>query len=193
MQLTIPEMSLVLLVGASGSGKSTFVRKRFLRTEVLSSDYCRALVRDSETDQTATADAFAVLHFIAARRLAAGRLTVVDATSVKPEDRKPLIALAREHHVLPVAIVFNVPEKVCQERNRQRSDRDFGPHVVRQQSQQLRRSLRGLKREGLSHVFILSSVEEIQEAVIQRRPLWNNRNQEHGPFDIIGDVHGCCD
>src|SRR5262245_49909024 len=193
MRLTIPELSLVVLVGASGAGKSTFARKHFKLTEVLSSDFCRGLVRDDETDQAATEDAFAVLHFIAARRLAAGRLTVVDATNVQPESRKPLVALAREYHCLPVAVVLDLPEKLCQERNRGRSDRAFGPHVIRQQSTQLGRSLRGLRREGFSHVFTLSSPEEVETAVVERQPLWNNRKDDHGPFDIIGDVHGCCD
>jgi protein phosphatase len=193
MPLTIPELSLVVLIGPSGAGKSTFARKHFKPTEVLSSDFCRGLVRDDENDQAATEDAFAVLHFIAGRRLAAGRLTVVDATNVQPESRKPLVALARQYHCLPVAIVFDLPERLCHERNRQRPERDFGPHVVRQQCQQLRRSLRGLRKEGFSHVYTLSSSEEADAAVLQRQPLWNNRKGEHGPFDIVGDVHGCCD
>jgi protein phosphatase len=193
MRLTIPELSLVVLVGPSGAGKSTFARRHFRPTEVLSSDACRGLVRDDEADQSATKDAFAVLHFIAARRLAAGRLTVVDATNVQPEARKPLVALARQHHCLPVAVVFDLPERLCQDRNRGRPDRAFGPHVVRQQCQQLRRSLRGLRREGFSHVFTLSSPQEVEAATVERQPLWNNRKGEHGPFDIIGDVHGCCD
>src|ERR687885_3067177 len=165
MQLAIPELSLVVLIGASGSGKSTFARKHFKPTEVLSSDYCRGLVADDENDQSATGDAFDVLHYIARKRLASGRLTVVDATNVQPEARKPLVALAREFHVLPVAIVLNLPEKLCHERNRGRSDRDFGPHVIRQQSQQLRRSIRGLKREGFRHVYEFSSPEEVEAAV----------------------------
>src|SRR5580692_5825525 len=131
MKLTIPELSLVMMIGPSGCGKSTFVHKHFKPTEVLSSDYCRGLVADDENDQTATKDAFEVLHFIAAKRLSGGRLTVVDATNVQPEARKPLVALARQFHVLPVAIVLNVPERVCQDRNRLRPDRQFGPHVVR--------------------------------------------------------------
>src|ERR671926_1057690 len=105
MKITLPELSLVVLIGASGSGKSTFARRHFKPTEVLSSDFCRALVRDDETDQSATEDAFAVLHYIAGKRLAAGRLTVVDATSVQPEARRVLVTLAREHDVLPVAVV----------------------------------------------------------------------------------------
>src|SRR5436190_21926097 len=103
MKLTTPDLSLVVLIGASGSGKSTFARRHFLPTEVLSSDFCRGLVSDDENSLTATNDAFEVLHFIAAKRLAAARLTVVDATNVQPEARQPLVALAREYHCLPVA------------------------------------------------------------------------------------------
>ena len=193
MTFTIPELSLVVLIGPSGCGKSTFARKHFKPTEVLSSDGFRALVSDDENDQAATDDAFAALHYVAARRLARARLTVVDATNVQPEARKPLVALAREYHVLPVAIVLDLPERVCHERNRSRPDRDFGPHVVRNQKSQLHRSLRGLGREGFRHVHVLKTQEDVDSAVLERQPLWNNRKSERGPFDIIGDVHGCCD
>jgi protein phosphatase len=191
VKITIPELSLVVLIGPSGCGKSSFARAHFKPTEVLSSDFCRGLVSDDENAQAATNDAFDVLHYIARKRLAAGRLTVVDATNVQPESRKPLVELAREFHVLPVAIVLNIPEKICHERNQNRPDRQFGPHVVRNQSQQLRRSLRGLEREGFRHVFVLSSPEEVAAVEITRQLLWNNLKHEHGPFDIIGDVHGC--
>jgi protein phosphatase len=191
LNITIPELSLVVLIGPSGSGKSSFGRQHFKSTEVLSSDFCRGLVSDNENEQSATNDAFDVLHYIARKRLAAARLTVVDATNVQPEARKPLIALAREFHVLPVAIVLNLPERICHERNQARPERQFGPHVVRNQSQQLRRSIRGLEREGFRHVFVLSSPEEVASATVTRQPLWNNLRHEHGPFDIIGDVHGC--
>jgi protein phosphatase len=191
MTFSIPQLSLVVLIGPSGSGKTTFARRHFLSTEILSSDFCRGMVSDNENEQAATNDAFEVLHFIAAKRLALGRLTVVDATNVQPESRRPLVELARKFHCLPVAIVFNLPESVCNERNHGREDRAFGPHVVRQQRSQLRRSLKGLKREGFRNIFVLGTIEEVDAANIERVPLWNDRRQEAGPFDIIGDVHGC--
>lgn len=191
MKITIPELSLVALIGPTGSGKSTFARKHFKPTEVLSSDYCRGLVSDDENSQAATNDAFDVLHFIVRKRLTAGKLTVIDATNVQAEARKPIVALAREYHCLPVAIVLNLPEKLCHERNNGRPNRDFGPHVARQQSQTLRRSLRHLKDEGFRQVFVLTSPEEVEAATVERQPLWNNLKHEHGPFDMIGDIHGC--
>ncbi len=194
MLMRIPDPSLVLLIGPSGSGKSTFARKHFKPTEILSSDFCRGLVSDDETDQTATNDAFEVLRFIAAKRLAAGKLTVIDATNVQGDARKPLLALAREYHYLTVAIVFNMPTKLCQERNVARPDRDLKPHVIRQQYQQLRRSLRHLKREGFRQfLYVMSTPETVEAARVERQPLWSNRTDEQGPFDIIGDVHGCFD
>jgi protein phosphatase len=193
MTFTVPELSLVVLIGPSGCGKSTFARTHFKPTEILSSDSFRGLVSDDENDQSSTEDAFAALHFVAARRLARARLTVVDATNVQPEARKPLVALARQYHVLPVAIVLDLPERLCQERNRSRPDRDFGPHVIRQQKSHLHKSLRSLGREGFRHVHVLKSQEDVDGAVVERQPLWNNRKVDRGPFDIIGDVHGCCD
>jgi protein phosphatase len=190
-KFSFPELSLVVLIGASGSGKSTFARKYFLPTEVISSDYCRALVSDDENNLDATDDAFEILHFVAAKRLAAGRLTVADATNVKPEDRKPLVELARAYHCLPVAVVLNIPERICQERNKIRTDRRLPEHVAHRQLQNLRRSLRGLEREGFRHVLIISSPEEAESIVLERVPLYNNKKTETGPFDIIGDIHGC--
>ena len=193
MDVKFPELAFVVLIGTSGSGKSTFARRHFRPTEVISSDYCRGLVADDENDQSATGAAFEVLQYIAGKRLAAGRLTVVDATSLRPEDRKPLVALARQHHMLPVALVFDLPEALCRERNRTRTDRDFGEHVIRNQHLTLRRSLRGLEREGFRHVTVFRSVEEVDAATLVREPLWNNKKGETGPLDIIGDVHGCYD
>jgi protein phosphatase len=193
MEVRFPELALVILVGTSGSGKSTFARRHFLPTETISSDYCRGLVSDDENDQAATKAAFEVLHFIVSKRLEAGRLTVVDATNVRQEDRKTLIDIARRFHMLPVAVVFDLPESLCQERNRSRKDRDFGPHVIRNQRQQLHRSIRNLNREGFHHVTVFQSVEEVDCATLVREPLWNNRKNETGPLDVIGDIHGCYD
>jgi protein phosphatase len=193
MKMIIPELSLVTLIGASGSGKSTFARTHFLPTEIISSDVCRGLVSDDETNQAATQDAFDVLHYIGGKRLNRGQLTVIDATNTQPADRKHLIQLAREPHCLPIAIVLNLPEDVCLDRNRARADRQFGEHVVKRHVQNIRRSLKGLQKEGFRQVYILNSLEQIAAVEIERQPLWNNKKHEHGPFDIIGDVHGCCD
>ena len=194
MKISIPELSLVLLVGPSGSGKSSFARKHFLPTEVVSSDFCRALVSDNENDQSATGDAFDLLHEIVRKRLARGRLTVVDATNVQPEARKSLIALAKGVSSLSQRRLSSTSRSACV-----RIATCFDPtgnsgrtsFATSRSNSAVR--LRGLEREGIRHVFKLSSPEEVDAVTIERHPLWNNKKTEHGPFDIIGDVHGCFD
>ncbi|KAF0650495.1 MULTISPECIES: polynucleotide kinase-phosphatase [Streptomyces] len=190
--LPVTDLSLVVLVGATGSGKSTFARRHFKPTEVVSSDFCRGLVSDDENDQSASRDAFDVLHYIAGKRLAAGRLTVVDATNVQPEARRQLVRLAREHDVLPIAIVLDVPEEVCAARNAARPDRaDMPRHVIRRHRSELRRSLRGLEREGFRKVHVLRGTEEIEAAEVVLEKRYNDLRHLTGPFDIVGDIHGC--
>ena len=194
MEIKLPELSLVLLIGASGSGKSTFARKHFNKHEIVSSDECRGIVSNDENNQSATSDAFDLLHYIIGKRLKNGLLTVVDATNVQKEARKSLIQIAREYHTLPVAIVLDIPQQVCEERNIKRPDRNFGNYVIRQQKQQLRRSLKGLKREGFRQIYIFKSPEELDSITgIVREKLYNDKKDISGPFDIIGDIHGCYD
>ncbi|MFI7585982.1 polynucleotide kinase-phosphatase [Spongisporangium articulatum] len=189
--LDIPELSLVVLAGSSGSGKSTFAARHFGRFEVVSSDFCRGLVSNDENDQSASKAAFAMLNHIVGVRLAAGLLTVVDATNVTPEARRQLVSLARAHDVLPVIVVLDVPVPVAVARNAQRPDRDFGAHVVKRHHDQLRRSLKGLRREGFRTVHVLRGVDEIEAATFRRERLLNDHRDLTGPFDVIGDVHGC--
>ena len=193
MKIEIPEFALVLLVGASGTGKSTFAAKHFLPTEVISSDRMRGWVSDDETDQSATGDAFDVLHYVVEKRLKRRLFTVIDATNVQPESRKPLIALAKKWHALAVAIVFELPEDLAVARNAERPDRQFGAGPVRRHMQSLKRSFKGMGREGLRYVHRLKSVDEVDSVEIIRTKLWTDKREEQGPFDIIGDVHGCAD
>ncbi|MCG2613760.1 polynucleotide kinase-phosphatase [Terrimonas sp. NA20] len=192
--IRIPELSLVVLIGATGSGKSTFARKHFKATEIVSSDICRGLVSDDENSQPASADAFALARYIAGMRLKNGLLTVIDATNVQDEARKDWVRLAREYHCLPTAIILNMPEKVCVERNAGRADRNMGAHVIPQHISQLRRSFRKLRYEGFRQIIELRTPEEVDAITgIIRDPLYNNKKDITGPFDIIGDVHGCYD
>jgi protein phosphatase len=193
MKIAIPDFCLVALIGASGSGKSTFARRHFKSTEVVSSDACRGMVEDDENSLDATADAFALLHVIAETRLKRRKIVVVDATNVRQEDRAQLVRIARKYHALAVAIVLNPGEDLCHERKKTRPDRQYGPHVVRNHMASLRRNIRRLDKEGFRYVHELRSVEEVDSVEIVRERLWTDVRNVGGPFDIIGDVHGCAD
>ena len=191
MRIEIPEFALVALVGASSSGKSTFAKKHFRETEILSSDHYRGVVSDDENDQSVSAAAFDLLYYAANKRLDLMKMTVIDATNVRSEDRKKILEIAREQNVHSVAIVLNLPERILQDRNMKRPDRTLPENVIRRQTGNLKKSIKRLKREGFRFVYVLNSQEEIDDVQIVRTPLWNNRKNEHGPFDIIGDIHGC--
>lgn len=193
MPMKLPDMSLVLLVGASGTGKSTFAAKHFSPYEVLSSDHYRGVASNEVTNQHATTDAFAILEYITAKRLSRGLLTVIDATNARSEDRKRWVKIAREHNVLAVAIVLDIPTHIAKARNAVRTDRRVPERSIRGQAREIGRSMRGMRREGFSHVHVLRGEREVEDAVFERTKLWNNRREEHGPFDIIGDIHGCYD
>jgi protein phosphatase len=190
MRLEIPEFAMVCIIGPSGCGKSTFCRKHFLPTEILSSDTFRGYVADDEDSLDVSDHAFEALHFMLSKRLELGRLTVVDATNVQREARAPLLKIANNWHALKVAIVLDVPEQTCHERNANRPNRQFGPHVVRNQKNELRRSFQAFKGERWHKLYVLKP-EDIENAEVVRTRIWSRRPEEHGPFDIIGDIHGC--
>ncbi|MBX2856118.1 MAG: polynucleotide kinase-phosphatase [Rhodobacteraceae bacterium] len=193
MKITIPDFALVILIGPTGAGKSSFALKHFLPTEIVSSDACRAIVSDDETDQSATRDAFDLLEHTAGLRLKRRKLTVIDATSVQPRDRARWVALARRWHALPLALALDIDPELCQQRNQDRPNRQFGSHVARNQSRALRQGLKRLAREGFRQVQLMKTPEEVAALEISREPLWTDRRGEVGPFDIIGDIHGCWD
>jgi predicted kinase len=166
--IEVPRPALVLLVGASGAGKSTFARRSFRSTEVLSSDAARAMVADDEHDMGANDDAFELLALIADRRLARGRIAVVDATNLLPESRFAFLELARRRRAAAFAVLFDLPGRVLEERRAARGDRPFGPTVVRRQRTLLRRARREIAEEGFDGVWILESEAEVASAAVVR-------------------------
>lgn len=191
--IALPDFCLVVLIGATGAGKSTFARRHFLPTEVISSDTCRGLVGDNENDQAISADAFDLVAAIAEKRLKHRKLTVIDATNVRAPDRKRWVELARKWHALPAAIVLDVDVEDCMRHNKDRADRQFGPQVPQRMIGEIRKGLRGLEREGFRQVWRLKGPPEIAAATLTREPLWTDKRDLTGPFDIIGDIHGCAD
>jgi len=168
--LPVPADALVVLVGVAASGKSTFARRHFAATEILSSDSLRAMIADDPAAQGATDDAFDLLHRILAMRLRRGRLTVVDATNVEDWARAELIAAARRHRRPSVAIVIDVPLPIALERNATRPSPRPPPAALRRQHRWLTNSLGALPDEGFAAVHHLRSVEEIDGARVERSP-----------------------
>lgn len=192
MQIEIPDFCLVILIGASSAEKSTFVQREFSTTEIVSSDTCRSLVADDENDQSTSADTFELVHRIAAMRLKRRRLTVIDATNMTPDARRPLLRIARDHYSPAVAIVIDVPEELAQERNRESPDRDLPPDVIHKHNIRLPGSGSALREEGFYQTYFISG-ENLISTIIIRQPLPTDRRDLSGPFDFIGDVHGCAD
>lgn len=190
MRLTIPDLSLVLLVGPASSGKSTFAARHFQPADVLSLEEVRRLAAGAETSAEATAAAWEVLRSLAARRLERGIFTVVDAPLIDVSIRAPLLAIARERHFIPVAIVFALPESTCQEWNAGRPGSLISPYLISDQHQALRLCEAGLPREGIRHIYRFARTVELNAAEVNRPPLWSNRREERGPLDIVGSVHG---
>jgi protein phosphatase len=168
MTIVIPASALVLLIGAAGSGKSTFAEHHFAAHQIVSSDRLRLAVSDREDDQSATPDAFALARTLVRMRLGRGLVTVVDATNVQHRARRTLIALAARYARPAVAIVFDLPEELVLARNAARS-RTVPVEVVRRQLQDLRGSAEKLKDEGFASVTRLLSLEEIGAVVLDRR------------------------
>ena len=193
MHIEIPEFSLVAMIGVTSSGKTTFAHKHFLSTEVLSSDFFRAMVCDDENNQNVSKDAFDLLYYAANKRLDRMKTTVIDATNLQQSARKQVIDLAHEQNVHAVAIVLNLPERELLKRNKERAERNFPERVVKKHCTDLKRCIRHLKKDGFRFVYVLNSQEEIDSVEIVRTKLWNDKKDEHEPFDIIGDVHGCYD
>jgi protein phosphatase len=176
--LGIPARALVLLIGPSGAGKSTFAARHFRPTEILSSDAFRALVADDEADMRATPAAFDLLERVLAYRLRGGRLSVVDATNVTAANRRSMLELARRARRPAVAVVFDLSEELCQDRNRRRDGRVVDAVAVRRQAEHMRRSLAdpdGLRNEGFAVVHRLSSPELIDGLRVVRAPIPSRR------------------
>lgn len=161
----IPAGALVLLIGISGSGKSTFAAQHFAPTQVLSSDQFRAMISDDETSQSCSQHAFAAMEFLADKRLEWGRTTVIDATNVETAHRAPFLALARHHSVPAVAIVLQMPQAQCAARAGRRV-RAVSAEVVAEQATSLEETLRTFHHEGFTSVWTFSGQDEIAAANI---------------------------
>jgi protein phosphatase len=166
--IELPDLALVLLIGSSGAGKSTFAARHFRPTEIVSSDRCRAMLCDDEAEQRVTPAAFSLLHHIVRARLALGRLTVVDATNLQARARRPLLRLAQRYGRPAVAIVFDLSLETCLARNRGRAHRVVVETALEQHARDLQQALPDLAREGFWGIYRLT--EEVFPHATVLRP-----------------------
>jgi protein phosphatase len=154
--MELPAPTVVMLVGAAASGKSTWARERFLETEIVSSDHCRALVSDREDDQSSTPHAFAIFHEILCRRAALGRRSVADSTGLQPFARARIRRIGEQFRIPVIAVAFPVPLDLLLTRNSQRR-RSVPEHVLRMQAGWMERILQDgvLTSEGYDRIHLV--------------------------------------
>jgi protein phosphatase len=169
IRVTLMDPSVVLLVGAAGSGKSTLASRLFAPDEILSSDALRAAIAGDARDQRATGAAFRALARMLERRLANGRLSVIDATNARGADRRPWIAAGRRHGVPVAAIVLDLPPAIVHAQNAARS-RNVDPAAVDRHLRAIRRTVdrRELEQEGMDPVVLLRSPGEARSVIVTR-------------------------
>ena len=163
MEIRLKPGTMVVLVGSTSAGKSTFARKNFKPDAVLSSDAFRLMISGDENDQTVSGDAFRLLYEVLRLRLVRGLLTVVDATSLKTHARKDLLAIAIDHHAPICAIVFDMDKELLLERNRSRGDRHIPDWVIEQHCRLLQEALPLLPQE-FDRVYTLYDQTDADEA-----------------------------
>jgi protein phosphatase len=158
---------LILLIGASGAGKSTFAARHFKPTEIVSSDRCRAAICDDENDQSVNYAAFGLLRHIARARLSLRRLTVIDATNLETRARRGLLRIAGVYRIPAVAVAFNIPLEKCLEQNRARSGRVVKEEVISYHAAQFEWAISRLDREGYARIYRLDETN-VNDVVVDR-------------------------
>ena len=166
MRIVIPSGGLVILCGPAACGKSTFARRHFKSTQIVSSDRCRAILADSPNAQWASGEAFALFHTIIEKRLAFNRTTAADSTALTKTARRDLRRIAAASHRQVALIVFNVSEKTCLERDGSRRRR-VGESVIAAHIEKLNETLKDIRNEKYDAVYILDE-KEIDAVEVQR-------------------------
>jgi protein phosphatase len=175
MKIKIPSFSLVLLMGASSSGKSTFARNNFKSTEIISSDTSRSLVDDDENNQDASKDAFELMHFLTEKRLKRGKLTVIDATNVQKENRAKFLEIAKKYNCHTTIISFDIEEEIIKKRHDLRKDRFFGYDVLYLHRNDFKKSIKSIGNEGFNQIYLLKSPQDVEQVEII---LFNDEEQK---------------
>jgi protein phosphatase len=162
--IQVPRRTLLVLCGPAGSGKSTFAAQHFIPTNIVSSDYCRAMICDDVNNQQVNRDTFDLFYYIIQKRMFLGRFTVADSTALQSEARRKLRELSRRSGYLGCLLIFNIPPEICLERDKMRQ-RIVGEQVVAYHAGLLQRTLQDAPQEGWEQVHVLG--EEDMNAVIE--------------------------
>lgn len=187
--ISLPRTTLLVLCGVPGCGKSTFASRFFMDSAIVSSDHCRVVVSDSETNMAASGEAFRLFRHIIERRLSLGRFTVADSTALTKRARRELLNIGRKYSFNITLLVFDLPEKVCLARNAGRERRVI-KSVIAGMHKELRHALSSVRDEGFDEVHVISEHDIIDSSFVIN--INSHEVTLPGPFDIIGDVHGCC-
>ncbi len=191
LEITLPHLALLVLAGPSGSGKSTFATRHFLPSQIVSSDAMRALISDDEADQSVSGPAFELLHDLVGKRLAAGRLTVVDSTALRAQARRDLVRIGQRFHVPVILLLFRADRATCLAHDAMRP-RQVGVPIIDRQLPLVEEALHRVTGEGFDRVYVLDP-PDLARLRFSYEPLPTDRSLLNGPFDLIGDIHGCAD
>lgn len=191
LEITLPHLALLVLAGPSGSGKSTLAARHFLPTQIVSSDAMRALISDDEADQSVSGPAFELLHDLVGKRLAAGRLTVVDSTALRAQARRDLVRIGQRFHVPVILVLFRADRDTCLAHDALRP-RQVGAPIIDRQLLLVEETVHRVTGEGFDRVYVLDP-SDLARLRFSYEPLPTDRSLLNGPFDLIGDIHGCAD
>ncbi len=157
----LPDPAVVVLAGASGSGKSAWAGTRFRAAEIVSSDQLRAVVGSGPADLDATDEAFALLDQIVAARTRRGLTTVIDTLALDPDRRRDYLRVARANELPAVLVILDTPAAVCRRRNRER-DRPVPAPVITEQLRRTRRLVAEAPDEGWHQVLLIEQPESVE-------------------------------
>lgn len=187
--LAIPYSSLLILVGTAGAGKSTFAQKNFPRNMSVSTDECREILCGSRRNQKISEDAFDLFYFITEKRLKNSYPTIVDSTALYRKNRQRLREIADSYQFSTTLIFFDLSLEECLQNDQGRTF-SVGEEVIKRQFRSLQKAKEQLEEESYDHIVVLKSREEIDNLSIRLTDSLVER-KDKGPFDIIGDIHGC--
>jgi predicted kinase len=182
-RIILPQRALIVLCGPAGAGKSTFAHtfveqhkhQGYRTTSIVSSDYCRALLCDDETNQQVNRDTFDLFYYLINKRMFYGRLTIADSTALQKEARQRLLELAARHHYSTCLFVFNMTLETCMQYDQhQARGRIVGEKVIVYHLGLLQQALEAIPQEGWQQVHMLDEHHPFPDIIVSPQTNTNN-------------------